>query len=419
MTSANVVEMTSKSTDPMSPEALFISALIDSGFYSPAIYGIADRHFGAWTNVHGFCTDYQEHANTAPPAHLVQAKFPSFPYTTEPDPKWAAEQLHRAYTSRTLRVGMQQAIHLLSEDDVSKAMIGLQDTLRTAVPRKRKGSGLLDEDLLLEADTIPSPVCLNREDNLEKLTGGIRPGNLWYVAARLSVGKSWVLQQMAIAAAEGGWDVNMFSLEMTSKEVINRLHRIALRDVKNYYELTMRERLDLMEKWQATNGRITVHDPSMGPVDAAVIAGSHDQDNPECVALVDYVGLMRSTSGSRSIDDWRAAATISNELKEVALSHRIPVIAAAQINRAGANSEGGPKTEHMGQSDALGQDADVVLTLRRESKRVLLANLAKNRHGIAGRRWNLILDPGKGRFGDISRDDALDLIEADEMEEES
>lgn len=417
MTSANVVEINSKITDPNNPEALFISALIDSGFYSPAVFSITDEYFGAWTNVHRFCTDYQEHANTAPPAHLVRSKFPSFPYMTEADPKWAAENLGRAHSTQTLHSGMQESIYLLREGKIAKAMSGLQDTLRTAMPRKRAGAGLLDEDLLLEADTVPSPVCMNRSDNLEKFTGGIRPGNLWYVAARLSVGKSWVLQQMAIAAAEGGWDVNMFSLEMTSKEVINRLHRIALRDVQNYYGLTMRERLDLMEQWQATNGRITVHDPSMGPVDAAVIAGSHDQDNPECVAIVDYVGLMRSTSGSRSIDDWRAAATISNELKEIALSHRIPIIAAAQINRAGANSEGGPKTEHMGQSDALGQDADVVVTLRRESRRVLLANLAKNRHGISGRRWNMILDPAKGLFGDISRDEALDLIEVDAAEE--
>lgn len=418
MPSANVFEMTSKTTDPMSPEALFISALIDAGTYVPTAFGIADRHFGAWTNVHGFCTDYQQHAGSAPPAHLVEAKFPSFPYTPEPDPKWAAEQLHRAYTSRTLRTGMMQAIHMLGEDDVSKAMAGLQDALRTAVPRRRNGVSLVDEELLLEADTVPAPVCLDSKDNLELMTGGIRPGNLWYVAARLSVGKSWVLQQMAIAAAEGGWDVNLFSLEMTSKEVINRLHRIALRDVKNYYELTMRERLDLMEKWQAANGRINVYDPTIGAVDAATIAGAHDQDNPECVSVVDYVGLMRTNSGARSIEDWRAAATCSNELKEVALAHRIPIIAAAQINRAGANSEGGPKTEHMGQSDALGQDADVVLTLRRESRRVLLANLAKNRHGGAGKRWNLILDPGKGLFGDISRDAALDLIEADASEEQ-
>ena len=71
----------------------------------------------------------------------------------------------------------------------------------------------------------------------------------------------------------------------------------------------------------------------------------------------------------------------------------------------------------MAESDQLGRDADVVVTMRRESKRVLLCNLAKNRHGPASRRWHVVLDPAALRFGEITQDQAFALMEEDIAQE--
>jgi hypothetical protein len=421
MSTANIYDMASRQPNELSPEAIYISALIDSGTYVPSKHGISDRHFTSWQQVHTFCTDYQTHAGKSPTAQMITSRFPSFPYTHEPQVddgylSWTAEQLSIDTMTRNMRSGMLSAIRHLGEDDYHKALAELNEVIRTSTPRAKMGRSFSEIDTRASMDFQPAPVCLNHSDSLEQITGGIRPGNLWFVAARLSVGKSWILQQMAVAAAEAGWNVNFFSLEMTEEEVADRLHRIALRDVPNFHQLPNDERMERLNEWQQTNGSIYIRDPSYGPLDATEIAACHA---PETITVIDYATLMKPTASmSRNAEHWQSAAGISKELKQTALAHSIPIISAAQINRAGANSEKAPGAEHLAESDQLGRDADVVITMRRESRRVLMCNLAKNRHGNAGRRWHVILDPANGKFGEIDRDKAFELIEQDIAQDE-
>ena len=58
---------------------------------------------------------------------------------------------------------------------------------------------------------------------LARLTGGHGAGQLWLVAALWGVGKTFKLVDHAVAAAEGGWDVVFFSLEMTTEDILTRL----------------------------------------------------------------------------------------------------------------------------------------------------------------------------------------------------
>jgi len=110
-------------------------------------------------------------------------------------------------------------------------------------------------------------------------------------------------------------------------------------------------------------------------------------------------------------------ATISNQVKEVALSRNVPIIAAAQINRAGGSSDKSPGTEHLAQSDALGQDSDAVITLKQHSKRVLINSLTKYRHGESGAKWFTQFEPGRGLLGDLSISRATEMkIEDDESD---
>jgi replicative DNA helicase len=256
-------------------------------------------------------------------------------------------------------------------------------------------------------------VDLGGDGRLTRLTGGIAPGNLWYIAARLGVGKSWKLLTIAVAAAEAGWNVKFYSLEMSTREVVDRLHMIALRDAYHgvWEDLGKSERAELMDEWAGRCGRVDIADPTGGPVDASVIAANHEDGS---IAIVDYIGLMRSATGQRAVEDWRAAAMISNQLKEVALEHSIPIVSAAQVNREGARSRDA-SPEHLAQSDALGQDADVLVTIQRDKNvsRVHEYSLVKNRHGTSGARWYARFEPGLRRFEDIGADTALSLMEAD------
>lgn len=397
-----------------SPEALFISALVDSKSYIPGAYGIRDEQLKGHRPVHEFCMKYQEEAKTAPPHELLFSKFPAFPYLADVSPAWAATQLAEAHTNRMLRKAMTQASKSIADDANQEAIDILKNAISAVAPAVSNGVDVADMSILEEVANIE--MCPVPDGTISSLTGGIAPGDLWYVAARLGIGKSWRLVQHAIAAAEAGWDVAYFSLEMPAKSVLDRIHRIALRDWKKpWFELDLKTRGELMEKWAHKSGTISVFDPTSGRCDAAVVGAVAA---PRTLVIVDYIGLMYTNNGQRSIEDWRSAATISNQLKEVALEQNVPIIAAAQINRAGDKENGMPSAANLAQSDALGQDADALVTIKRYSRRVVMNSLTKYRHGESGARWYSQFEPGKGLLHDITPEKANTLRAEDEEAEQ-
>jgi len=107
-------------------------------------------------------------------------------------------------------------------------------------------------------------------------------------------------------------------------------------------------------------------------------------------------------------------AAISNILKETAVQRSIPILAAAQINREGDTMGNKPaKLKNLAQSDALGQDADSVITMKQLSKTVAVYSLEKNRSGEGGALWHTMYLPNEGRFDEIGFDRARDMRERD------
>lgn len=410
------------------PEALVISALLDEGVYRPERFGLTSNMFRSHGIIHTFCSKHQETTGKAPDINLVKRKWPSFAYSPNIDPRYAANLLLESHASHMLRTSLLESTKSLNEDepDIKYAMEQLESTIRSlrlhSMPETVAFTDPEELDPFATApphsvDLLGPNGAVPPKRPLTAITGGgIRPGNLWYVAARLGVGKSWRLMSMAVAAAEAGSQVTYYSLEMTKAEVITRLRQIATRHITDAH-LSENEKMDV---WRDKHeGNINVYDPRNGPLDATVIAANHDE-NARSLTVVDYIGLMRTKGGSRAIEDWRAAATISNQLKEVALEYGIPIISAAQVNRAGASSDGAKtaRSEHIAQSDALGQDADLLLMLAPHCRTVHVNVITKNRHGIHGSRWFSAFDPVLGQFDYMSQEKADQLKEREEEREQ-
>ena len=401
------------------PEAMFISALLASGSYTPDTFGVKDHQFLAQRQVHEFCRAYQQRSSEAPPVHLVRERYPSFTFTPDVHPAWAAAELHHVWKARVLHKALAEAAICISDDKIDDAFTGLKTALGAIHPLVGRGSEA--SDLTYLNDTVEVKRCPiglpgsgigGSHNHLQALTGGIAPGDLWYVGARMGIGKSWRLLEMAVAAAESGWPVLFYSLEMPQKQVKDRIHRIALRNAYHGHwgDIGLEERRQLVGQWAEQTAPITIYDPSAGSCDATIVATAGETG---ALVVIDYVGLMRTTNGQMSMEDWRAAAIISNQLKQAAIEHNVPVISAAQINRSG-DSAAEPSTVHLAQTDALGQDADLVVTLKKMSARVLLNYVPKNRHGASGGRWFTRFEPEYGRFSDLTPDAAKDLKAEDD-----
>jgi replicative DNA helicase len=264
---------------------------------------------------------------------------------------------------------------------------------------------------------------------LQRVTGGLRPGNLWYVASRPNQGKSAHLCNMATKALLDGCRVMFYSLEMSEMEVRFRFHTklaahygypgITLTDLRDrrvdkaLYKTFVSE---LDDRIKDTGGHLNIHTPADGMITPSLISSRADEYH---LNVIDYIGLMKTDTGIAAVSDWRIAAGISNDLKLLAGASASSFLVASQINREGDHGSAPPKISQLSQSDALGQDGDVVLTFRSKPHDVATHFMVdKNRHGPRGIEFFTVFDPNKGQFHEITKQQAEDLVidaEADEL----
>lgn len=125
-------------------------------------------------------------------------------------------------------------------------------------------------------------------------------------------------------------------------------------------------------------------------------------------AVVDYLQLVSANPGRKYSNREQEIATISRQLHTLAGEEQIAIVALSQLNRTGYS--GRPRLEHLRESGAIENDADVVLFLYREptgedggytsdpgDTEIIIA---KNRDGARGMTVIAHQDPRLQRFDD-------------------
>lgn len=85
------------------------------------------------------------------------------------------------------------------------------------------------------------------------------------------------------------------------------------------------------------------------------------------IAFVDGMYLMKDDRTNQRTIDWKAIAHISQDLKLTGQEFGIPIVGVTQANRASQKSSGQDLTE-LAFTDALGQDADVVMRVSKKDR---------------------------------------------------
>lgn len=409
----------------LSAEALLISSLIhtqDVG--SAAGYGVVPSHFLGYADEYNWLINYMSVYGAEPSWDAFKQAFPGFQVSEHTDVRSACDLVFKAFAKRNLNEAMAEAVDLLGTGDVhaAYARITAAEPLR-ANPKPREL--LTDSHFLADWDK-PSPVLDTPYPSVNRLTGGMRPGQLWYVAARPGNGKSAHLVNIVKRAVLDGARVKFYSLEMSEDDVRNRFHAALARQYGHRgITLTgLRDRTVKMDEYRrflgelgerlgAGGGHLDIHTPREGLVTPGVVAAGADEYD---LCVVDYVGLMRGDAGTRAVDDWRNLAAISNDLKLIAGSASSTLLVASQINREGEHGSEPPRLANLSGSDALGQDGDVVLTMRAAPHQVAsIFSVEKNRHGPSGKFFTKF-DPNTGDFAEVSKDDVEELVLSAESE---
>ena len=206
---------------------------------------------------------------------------------------------------------------------------------------------------------------------VNKTTGGWQKSDLIVIAARPGMGKTALTMGMALAAAKEGKRVVFFSLEMSKRQLVQRIVSaetgIPLTDILRPRDgrLTDNDLLKIQQVGEILESvSLTIDDtPALSPENLRAKCVRLNSAKPIDIIFVDYLQLMRGTGA-----DLTAQTTmVSAALKALAKELDIPVIALSQLSRS-VESRGGskrPQLSDLRQSGSIEQDADVVAFIYR------------------------------------------------------
>ena len=206
---------------------------------------------------------------------------------------------------------------------------------------------------------------------LDEMTSGLQKSDLVILAGRPGMGKtSLALNIGQHAAIREGCTVGVFSLEMSSEQLVLRLlcgeARVDSHKVRSGF-LSKADWQDLAKGLsRLSQAKIFIDDtPGISIVEMRSKSRRLMVEHGLDLIIVDYMQLMSAFSGSRQRIESRQQeiSTISRSLKGLAKELNIPVLALSQLSRAPEQRRGDhrPQLSDLRESGSIEQDADVVM----------------------------------------------------------
>jgi replicative DNA helicase len=208
--------------------------------------------------------------------------------------------------------------------------------------------------------------------DLDEMTSGLQPSDMIILAARPAMGKTSFALTLARNTASYGKGVAVFSLEMSSVQLVTRL-------ISSETGLTsdkLRKGKLAQHEWQQLTAK--VEDLTKAPIfidDTPAISifelrakcrRLKSKENIQLI-VIDYLQLM--TAGGKGGNREQEISTISRSLKGLAKELDVPIIALSQLSRQVETRTGHkrPMLSDLRESGAIEQDADIVMFLYRPS----------------------------------------------------
>jgi replicative DNA helicase len=207
-------------------------------------------------------------------------------------------------------------------------------------------------------------------DPIDRITGGMRAGELWVFCGPTSGGKSVLALQAAGSALNLGKKVGVFSLEMGAGECIGRMiscgYNVDYGQLRDPKGVTKHEFQAIKRALsQLSVAPVLINDEAGLTIERIESIAQKWKDAEGLdLLIVDYIQLVRTTKEGEARHE--ELSMIAGALKQLAKQLKVPVITASQLNAEG----------RMAKAKSIGDDSDVVLRIEEEGIYVL-----KNRNG--------------------------------------
>lgn len=257
----------------------------------------------------------------------------------------------------------EHAIFHVSEKNIRRNYLSIQDILQKAL-----------KDITQKKDTADGLTGVPTGfTDLDRLTAGWQKSDLIIIAARPGMGKTaFILSALRNAATDFGLPVAIFSLEMSSEQLVTRLiaaeagissTQIKQGKLSKEEWARIHECISRLEK-----SKIFIDDtPALSILELRAKARRLKAQHDIQLIAVDYLQLMSGGEQNSKGNREQEIAYISRSLKNIAKELNIPIIALSQLSRA-VEQRGGdkrPQLSDLRESGSIEQDADLVLFIYR------------------------------------------------------
>lgn len=278
-------------------------------------------------------------------------------------------------------------IFKIAENNNTRNVISIKDMMNTEFQRLQN---------VYDNKGITTGISSGFSD-FDQMTNGFNPSDLVILAARPAMGKTAFALNLALNAAKINKSVLIFSLEMSSSQLLQRFIAIeagiGLQKIRTGFlnendwgrmglasETLMKTQLNIADLPNATVLEIRAVARRMKA------AGKLD------IIIIDYLQLIKNSNG-KSENRQQEISDISRSLKGIARELDVPIIALSQLSRAPEQrADRRPVLSDLRESGAIEQDADMVAFLYRddyyneesEAKGITEIIIGKQRNGPVG-----------------------------------
>jgi replicative DNA helicase len=307
----------------------------------------------------------------------------------------------------------------IAENNMGKAVDVMQNVVREAIEEIEAAAQNSDG-----ISGIPTGFFA-----LDKLTSGWQRSDMIVIAARPAMGKTaFVLSMARNTAVDHGQGVAIFSLEMSSVQLVKRL--IASETRLSAEKLRKGDLRD--DEFQQLHTRISklataplyIDDtPGISIFDLRAKCRRLKMQYDIQMVIIDYLQLM--TAGGKSQGNReQEISSISRSIKEIAKELNVPIIALSQLSRS-VEQRGGdkrPVLSDLRESGAIEQDADIVSFIYRPEYYGFMQDEDGNSNAgigeiIIAKHRNGALDSVRLRFiGQYARFDNIESYDESEFD---
>lgn len=288
-------------------------------------------------------------------------------------------------TSEMLMEFAERRIYGISQKRENRSFVQIQEALLTAYEHLQ----------LISTNPEALGYVKTGFSVLDDLIVGMGKSDLVLVGARPGMGKTaFAMNIVTSAAKQSGKNVCIFSLEMSTEQLINRM----LSSEAQVDSILMRSGKLSDEDWRSVAHASSylselpiLIDDTPGITVSSMKSKLRKVKNLGLV-VIDYLQLVQ---GERKTDNRvMEVADISRALKLMAKEFEVPVVCCAQLSRGPeTRTDKRPMLSDLRDSGAIEQDADIVMFLYRDDyynaehsdHPVAEVIIAKNRHGTTDR----------------------------------